>query len=202
MGLKMPGDEEVLTNKIFLRRAGNRSKAKSWLNASIGAEIEQTAASQLSRTSHEAVGSDINTIDASDELSGIGLAPKVEDDPLNRQLMSANEALRKKLLSKEAYKRYSEGRNPNVAVTQSRSKKREHVEESDEEEEKGKSIQQVALIPPQEGNGQADNSAGASLAPSKVSSKGKKRPNSYLDQLLADRKGKQQKKAKKNDSDD
>lgn len=204
MGLKMPSDEDVLANKIFLNRASVRNKAKSWLNASSGAEVEQSSLSSLSKSNEDIVLDDLSTIRASDELSGVGIVSKSgDDDPTNRQLMSANDALRRKLLSKQAYQRYNEGKKHGVDTARPAPRKRELDDEDYEEAGKGKSIRQLATKPSVKDDGQeAEETAGTLPTVPKPSIKTRKRPSSYLDQLLADRKGKQQKKAKKSDNDD
>lgn len=204
MGLKMPSEEDVLANKIFLNRASVRNKAKSWLNASSGVETEQTSSSTLPKTDQSPVEDDLSTIRGSDELSGIGVVSKsAEDDPTNRQLMSANEALRRKLLSKQAYERYSEVKKSGTDKPRAAHKRIELDEDDIEEEGKGKSIRQTVMESAAEDEDQTnDRTESTIIKTPEALIKKKKRPSSYLDQLLADRKGRQQKKAKKSDSND
>lgn len=203
MGLKMPGDEEVLANKIFLNRAATRSKAKSWLSVSSGGEAEGTA-SFPSRSDDQVADDDLSTIQISDELSGVGMVSKAgQDDPSNRQLMSANEALRRKLLSKDAYKKYNDGKRGGLDASRPGSRKKEAVEDYEEEEAKGKSIRQTQPPIASNDDGSDQNTAEASVATVlKPVPRSKKRPSTYLDELLAGRRSKQQKKAKRSDSND
>lgn len=209
MGLKMPSDEDILANKIFLNRASVRNKAKSWLDVSSGLPNEQ-ASSSLSKTSQETAENDLSTLRASDELSGIGVATRGgEDDPSNRQLMSANDALRRKLLSRDAYKRYSVGKKPGTDASRPVTQKRELEEDDDyEEESKGRSVRKVAVLSSSKGIGQdADDSTSTKVkTPDLLIKKRPAGPNTYLDQLLMNRGQKrmqqQQKKAKKSDSND
>lgn len=209
MGLKMPSDEDILANKIFLNRASVRNKAKSWLNASSESGNEQ-ASTSLSKTSQETVENDLSTIRASDELSGIGVATKKGgDDPSNRQLMSANDALRRKLLSRDAYKRYSAGKKPGADAPRPVPKKRELEEDDDyEEESKGKSVRKITVLSSSKDTGQdADGSTSTEVkTPDSLVKQRPPGPNTYLDQLLMNRGRKrmqqQQKKAKKSDSND
>lgn len=196
----MHTEDEVLTNKIFLNRANIRSKAKSWLKGSTGEETEATSTSQ-SKTNDEAVDDEITAIVVGDELSGIGVPSKAgNDDPSNRQLMSANDALRRKLLSKDAYKKYSEGKANGAEKSRPRSQK---VDLEDEPQEgKGRSLRQGELSPQTTSTGAVDDNKAAPFTASKPIPKNKKRPSSYLDQLLADRQNKQQKKAKRKSDDD
>lgn len=205
MGLKMASEEDILASKIFLNRANVRSKAKSWLNTSSGGTEDRSAVSSSGGSNQDIAENDLSTLRASDELSGVGLAPKAgEDDPLNRQLMSANDALRRKLLSKEAYKRYGDNKERGADQSRTTIKRKQMVEDDYEEEEgKGKSVRHVVRNP-SENQDSHDNDEGVVQPPIQIqtSSKNRKRPSSYLDQLLADRRGKQQKKVKKSDSND
>lgn len=201
MGLKMPGDEEILTSKIFLNRANVRSKAKSWLKASTEEGTKEVTSTPGSKSEKGTVDDDLTSIVVSDELSGIGVPSKAgNDDPSNRQLMSANEVLRRKLLSKDAYKRYSEGRTNGAEASRPKAKK---VEVEDElREEKGKSSRKGESGPQVPDAGTIVETKADTAAPAKPASKNKKRPSSYLDELLAGRQSKQQKKAKRKADDD
>lgn len=187
-------DDDALINKILLNRAGNQSKAKSWLAAALPEEAQD----DQSQTDKD---EDLTEVRGDDDLSGIG-APKsnVEDDDiLNRQLLSANDALRRKLLSKEAYGKYQSSRKvrPNTAMAKSAVSKRTADSES-EEEGKGRSrnnnqVKRTVEVSDTEANDLQRQGVSATTATT-VPSRGKKRPGSYLDQLLAER-GKKKRKA-------
>ncbi|KAK5074936.1 hypothetical protein LTR64_001141 [Lithohypha guttulata] len=184
-------DDDALINKILLNRAGNQSKAKSWLAAALPEEAQD----DQSQTDKD---EDLTEVRGDDDLSGVG-APKsnVEDDDiLNRQLLSANDALRRKLLSKEAYGKYQSSRKvrPNTAMAKSAVSKRTADSES-EEEGKGRSrnnnqVKRTVEVSDTEANDLQRQGVSATTVPSR----GKKRPGSYLDQLLAER-GKKKSKA-------
>lgn len=201
----MADNEDVFTSKILLKYAASRSKAKSWLVASLGPEEEQDAENAASSTHR--TNENFTLTQGEDENAGVGVVKKAgESDNLSdRQLLSVNEALRKRLLSRDAYKNYKQGsKNELIASKPMPSKLRRKVEDEDSEEEgKGRSgrvngVVQEAVPYEHENAEGAENTPLTRSSTKKPPSKGKKRPVSYLDQVLAEREEKSRKKMKAN----
>ncbi|KAK5087701.1 hypothetical protein LTR70_006970 [Exophiala xenobiotica] len=192
----MPDEEDGFASKILLMRAGNKSRAQSWLKASLGEETEEQTDTATSAT--ESTNDVFADLKANEEYSGIGLPKKqIGDDDLgNRQLLTANDALRKKLLSKEAYQRYQQG-SPNrldASKPMPKTEKR-RMDDDSGDEEKGRSL--VARPKFSKVEGANDTEYGG--APQVLPSKSRKRPGSYLDQLLAERGKKKKSKSQSED---
>lgn len=187
----MADDQDALASKILLLRASNKSRARAWLSSSLPANQKDEPETQ----------DDIPDIHGDNENSGIGVSKKDvgDDDFSNRQLLSANDALRKKLLSRDAYKRYQQGSKGQLEASKpmpKQAKKREDIESEDEgkgRSAKGRKSQQKLQV------GEVVNPPAVSAGPPTTSiapSNNKKRPSSYLDQLLAER-GRKKQKSKK-----
>jgi len=198
MGLEMPEEEDGFASRILLMRAGNKSRAQSWLKASLG-EDKEAQDGTISSPTEDAVDVIVN-LQGNGENSGVG-APKkqTEDDiGLDRQALSANEALRKKLLSKEAYQRYQQGKGNKLDASKPMPKLAKNKgQDGSDEEEKGRSgvvgRKQSSVGDSGSGTAQGDG------AHHKVLLSSKKRPGSYLDQLLAERGKKKKSKSKSED---
>ncbi|KAJ9664585.1 hypothetical protein H2198_000236 [Neophaeococcomyces mojaviensis] len=199
----MADDDGILTSQILLRHATSRSKAKSWLAASLGAEegINLSSAASSALKPDE----DLALLQGDDENAGVGVVKKAgeSDDLSHRQLLSANEALRKRLLSKDAYKKYTqESKNGMHAPKPMPSKVTKNMEDDDgEEESKGRPnrasrASQKKVVSDERGTVETTENATTSTA-SNINPpfKGKKRPGSYLDQVLAEREKKSRRKA-------
>lgn len=192
----MPGDEDVLASKILLNRANAKSRAKSWLTAS----TEES--SRSTQTEDEEKDAFIPTRDVGDENVGIGVVHNsTKDDFSNRRLLSANESLKKQLLGKDAYKKHSEGRQGGGDLSRTPSKNVD-ITHDDEDEAKGKSSKSHRNGSSASGNRQKNEPNTAPSAAVVMPSKNRKRPGSYLDQLLADRREKKEKKGKRKSEDD
>ena len=187
----MAEDHSALASKILLMRAGNQSKAKSWLSASLPVDENKSLESQ------DPVDDLTGVVD--DDNAGIGAPRKdiKDDDFSNRQLLSANDALRKKLLSKDAYSRFKEGRKVGLEASKPMPRKViRDVDDESEEEGKGrlgkglKTKQKMAASVEAE---VSEVSSPAVNAPATSIPSKKKRPASYLDQLLAERSKKKSK---------
>jgi len=195
----MADNEDVFTSKILLKHAASKSKAKSWLAASLGPEEEQDAVNGASSTHR--TDEDFTLTQGEDENAGVGVVKNTgeSDNLLDRQLLSANEALRKRLLSRDAYKNYKQGRkNELVASKPMPSKVRRKAEDDDSEEEgKGRSGRVSGVVQHKNTETTEDTPLRKSSTED-IPSKGKKRPGSYLDQVLAEREKKSRKKVKAN----
>lgn len=195
VGLKMPDEDDGFASKILLMRAGNKSKAQSWLKASLGDDSERPEDNLTSAT--EDTNNVFADLQGNEEIAGIG-APKKQtgdDDGMDRKVLSANDALRKKLLSREAYQRYQQGGLSRLDASKPMPKvERSKVEDDSDEEEKGRS----AITKSKQSKAGRASDSGPGSGPGKITpqseavhqnlpSKSKKRPGSYLDQLLAER---------------
>lgn len=236
----------TLTSKILLRHAANKSKAKSWLTASLGAtsspEAEENKRTALpvdpsTSSSSQQIDQDLANLRYDDENSGIGSVRTANDNDdfmsTNRQLSSANDALRRRLLSTDAYKKYANTRTqtqgqartgPGTSTSRLSTKKSFGDDDDEEEEIKGKGrsssassqkIQQrqkskknAAVTGNEDGGGSVTvqstpstttghiASAAQLSDETKVVSTSRKRPGSYLDQVLSKRQQKSNKRTK------
>lgn len=193
MDLQDSNDYDALSSKLSLARAGKKSKIHSWISSSLPQDQESTV---------ENAEDTPTALQGDDENSGLG-APQAatgEDDPLNRQLQSSNEALRRKLLSKEAYKRYQQEAKTQPGVSKPRPRRAESKAEDDSDEEtKGRSARKgngAQTVQVAEGKSPSEGPSKSLDAAPISSSSTKKRPASYLDQLLAERGKKKKSKGK------
>lgn len=203
MGLKMPDEEDGFASKILLMRAGNKSRAQSWLKESLGDETEDQNSTGSSAT--ESTNDIFADLKANEECSGIGVPKKQagDDDLENRRVLTANDTLRKKLLSKEAYRKYQQGSTNRLDASQPMPKtEKRRVDDDSGDEGKGRSL--VARSKFSKVEGANDMESGKTIvhlqgAPQVLPSKSKKRPGSYLDQLLAERGKKKTSQSKSED---
>jgi len=199
----MPDEEDGFASKILLMRAGNKSRAQSWLKASLGDETEETNGTVPS--TRESTNDIFADLKANEEYSGIGVPRKQagSDDLSDRQVLSANDALRKKLLSKDAYQRYRQGSTNRLDASKPMPKtEKRKVDDDSGDEEKGRSLIARSKLPKGEGAndmGSGKTTAHLPDAPLGLPHKSKKRPGSYLDQLLAERGKKKKSKSKSED---
>ena len=201
MGLKMPDEDDGFASKILLMRAGNKCRAQSWLKASLGDEVEDLNSTTLCET--ENTNDIFAELQASDEYSGLGVPNKQngDDNITKRHVLIANDALRRKLLSKDAYQRYQQGslNKLDASKPMPRVEKRRLDDDDDDGEEKGRSaVARPKMLKVADasdvGSGKPSPVLEGAVKP--LPSKAKKRPSTYLDQLLAERGRKKKTKTK------
>lgn len=181
--LGMAEDDTALIGRILLRTGGSRSSVKRLMPV----EADNKAEDQYEQTEGDRLGD----LTVGDDLTGIGvLKQSAEVEDIDRQSQNINEALRKKLMSKEAYSRLNSTKNPSLAVANPMSKQaRDEMDSDSERERKGKSNKQKQYREISASGMKEAVTAGSTTA----SIKSKKRAGSYLDQLLAERNMKKRK---------
>lgn len=203
MGLKMPDEEDGFASKILLMRAGNKSRAQSWLKTSLGEDpgVRDDTASSVTETTTDIFAD----LQGNEENAGVGTPKKQNEDVdhPDKQVLSANDALRKKLLGRDAYQRYQQRSVNKMDASKPMPKTRKKIvdDESGDEEEGRSRVAKSKLADVEstsftESSGTASRSRGANQ---KVASNLRKRPGSYLDQLLAERGKKKKLKPKSED---
>lgn len=208
----MAEDDSALASKILLRHAVNKSKAKSWLIASLGSEEKSTSDGLEAAPQPQDSDGILRDVKYDDENAGIGSVKNSAgaDDISNRQLMSANEALRRKLMSKDAYKKYSQGKK-NGTTDLKTGRRRAEDNSDDDQEVKGRS--NLGSRKQQNGNttthsdtvtpsSMIDKTEMPAQTNTPAVTKTRKRPGSYLDQVLAKRQQKDNKKPKRQEKND
>lgn len=174
----MADDDAALMSRILLQKAGNRRSIKSFMPA----KIEDDADSY-----EEVEDEKLEDIQGGNDLTGVGVTIKVtEDENPDRQMLSTNDALRRKLLSSEAYKKFNNTKKHQfVAAKPMPRPVTQEINSDSDGEKKGKAtkIKQKGEV--------ADSHRNED--PAVIPSKPKKRAGSYLDQLLAER-GKKKRK--------
>lgn len=201
-------NDNIAEAKLLLRYGERRSKAKAWLTAALGSDPadgdRHSDNNDLVNTPGPVKDDEITPeIYVSDELSGIGVVkkPSSGDDSLNdRQLSSANEALRRRLLGKDGLKRYADRQKQGSASSKpaTTSTKRRKNESDDEDEVEGKGRAKAVTTKDSPLVGHRSSEA------SEVNN-GQRRPGRYLDEILAGRQTKTKQKkppAKKIAEDD
>lgn len=192
----MPTEDEVEINKLHLRLANRRSQAKSWLSA-YGADEDEPSNPSAETSIQTDFGKN------SDELAGIGATSSEADDVLtdDRRMLQVNADLRRRLLTREAKDRYARQSKsgPNGARLQVETRKKPQAQDSSDDEDEGRSglgkgRKRVS------GNVRKDSTEGGvelhgqAEAPSQSK---RKRATNYLDQVLAQRQQKRNKKSAK-----
>lgn len=174
-------DPNAFAAKFLLNTASQKARTKSWLQASLPDEPEAEAET----TQNVEIVSD-------DELAGVGAPKKSQVDVLtNRHLANANDNLRKSLMGKKAYSKFQHGQKNGFEASKPMPKQARQAvdDDSDDEESKGKgrSTKAVQKQKPDEG---ADRNE------FRASSKSKKRPLSFADEIIAKRNDKKKAKLK------
>ena len=174
-------DYNAVAAKFLLNTASSKAKAKSWLQASLPEEPELEP--------EEDTAKKIEII-SDDEFAGIGAPKKSKVDVLaNRQLANVNDGLRKTLLGKKAYGKFQQGQRDGFAASKPMPKQARRAvdDDSDEDEGKGrgKGAKKRKLTADEDG---VDDFC--------ASSKAKKRPLSYADEIIAKRANKKKAKGK------
>lgn len=175
-------DINALVAKSLLNRAALKAKAKSWLEAELpdAAEEPETEIETAQNVD----------IDSDDELGGVGAPKKRQVDVLtNRTLASANDNLRKTLMGKKAYSKFQHERKNAFEASKPMPKQARRTVNNDSDEEEGKGKGRSAKGAQKRKMVQDEDNEG-----SRTSSKSKKRPSSYADEIIASRANK--KKAK------
>ena len=170
-------DDESLSAKILLMQASNRSRIKSWMKTT-----QEINDNEIDEQAEQA----FKDIKASNENVGIGFDLSNDLNDEVDDLTRANEALRRKFLSKDALKRHQQSQS-SAQLASKPMPKQQKIELSDdsEPETKGTSRKKKPTMKP---DNKAERSPEVNDIP--VISKSKKRPGSYMDQLLADRRKK------------
>lgn len=186
----MVEDHSIAEAKLLLRYGERRSKAKSWLTAALGSDPRDGDRNEdgndIGNTADRTGEDDLAAqICVNDELSGIGVVKKTDDSDAganDRQLLTANEALRRRLLSRDGLKRYHERQRhgPVNSKPPTTSTKRRKVESDDEDEVEAKGRAKVATT---------NKSLSASHKSTGVDegNQSRRRAGRYLDEILAGR---------------